>query len=81
MSEEKIFLAPRSPSFQACADCVEVLWGFDGIGLMNNNNAVLSFNVGLIGEKYIKMVCNVFISEAGNYSYKTGEFVLYYSMV
>ena len=34
--------------------------GFGGMGLINNDNAVLAFSVGLLGEKYIKCVRDVF---------------------
>ena len=38
------------------------IMGFDSIGLMNNANAVSVFSVGLLGEKYIKCVSDVFFS-------------------
>ena len=50
--------------------------GFDSMGLMNSDNAVLAFSVDLLSEKDIKCVCDIFTCAAGNYSYKTGEFIL-----
>ena len=54
---------------------------FDAMGLINNDNAMLIFSVGLLDEKYIKRVSDVFTYGAGNYSYKTEEFILYYCMI
>ena len=52
------------------------MW-FDGMGLINNDNAVLGFSVGLLGGKC--SVSDVFTCGAANYSYKT-EFILIYDL-
>ena len=39
------------------------------MGLINNDNAVLTFSIGLLGKKYIKCVSDVFTCGAGNNSY------------
>ena len=36
------------------------IMGFDDMGFINNDNAVLTFSVGLLSEKYIKCVSDVF---------------------
>ena len=46
----------------------------DGMDLINNDNVVLAFSVGLVGKKYIKCVSDIFTCGSGNYCYKTGEF-------
>ena len=49
--------------------------GFDGMGIINNDNAVLAFSFDLLVEMYIKCVGDFFfLHRTGNYSYKTGEF-------
>ena len=53
--------------------------GFYGKKLSNNDNTVLAFSVGLLGDKYIRIFGNVFTCGVGNYSYKIEEFVVYYS--
>ena len=34
--------------------------GFDAMRILNNDNAVLAFSVGLLSEKYVKCVYDVF---------------------
>ena len=52
--------------------------GFDKMGLTNNDNAVLAFNGGLLGEKYIKVcVCVMFLRVGLETTLiKKGEFII-----
>ena len=57
---------------QRCSQCILQLqptgqcsiMGFDGMGLINKENAVLTFSIGLLGKKYINMVGNVFTCQS-----------------
>ena len=72
----KILKYKRIPYFEQTTRPNCSIMGFEGVGLINKGNTQLAFSFGLLGEKYIKCVSNVFTCGAGNYSYKRGEFIL-----